>query len=192
MSATAFVTERVVSQDVREELEKQDPQREEWLRLAAPGPEHERLSRWSGTWRQEQTYWMYPGAAAHTSAATAKFKPIFGGRFLREQVKGRDKVGGGGRFVGYGFFGYDNYTEQHVFWWIDNQGTMMLTGAGVRDDTGAITYHSAVPNPVTGGTTEIRSIARQPSSDTLLFEMHERQPDGTWFQKVAVVATREP
>ena len=211
VGATTLITERVVSQDYKKQIEKkagelgkqaekeidhqlggnQDEQMAAWMKYAEPGPQHERMAKWAGMWRHESTHWPYPGAEPQTSTSTAKFKSIMGGRFVTEKMSGKINFMGEERdLAGFGIFGYDNFKQKYFFGWIDSMGTMMMIGEGEEDDTGDIVYYSTLPNPMDGGTQKVKSISREVSNDKQVFEMYMQMPDGSWFKNMEIVGTR--
>ena len=189
VAATSFITAQVVSQD----QPPQDDQWQEWMKYAEPGPEHERLSKHVGTWEQETTFWMYPGAEAQTSASTATVQPMLGGRFFMEKVEGEAGfLGMPEKFEGLGLHGFDRTQDKYVFAWADNMGTMIMTGEGTADESGkVITYYSEMPDPIEGGTVEMKSVTRMVSDEEYIYEMYHKQPDGSWFKNMKLVAKKK-
>jgi hypothetical protein len=162
-----------------------------WAALAQPGPEHARMAKWAGTWDQQNTHWMFPGAEPTRSKGVARLEPIMDGRFMLEHVDGTFEMHGQEfPFHGLGIFGYDNFTKKHVYTWVDNHGTMIMTAEGTADPSGSvITYHSTVPDPTTGGSIDVKSVTRVLSEDEHVFEMYTKQGD-VWFQNMEIVQTR--
>jgi hypothetical protein len=195
--ASSAITTTVMSQSQKQDPKQAPPgaaEMEAWLKLAAPGPEHARLMKSAGKWTQKNTHWMYPGAEGQVATATATMEPILGGRFLLEKVKSRMDMGGGQMmdFEGLGIFGYDNGTKKHVFAWVDNMGTMIMTAEGTADATGkVVTYLSKFPDPMTGGTAELKTVATDTGADSHKVEMFMKQPDGTWFRNMEILGTRQ-
>jgi hypothetical protein len=136
---------------------------------------------------------MYPGAQPESSTSTATMETILGGRFLVERVKGSFSMGDQQMpFEGFGLIGFDNYTKKHTFVWADTMGTMTMSAEGTADATGkVITYFGKYPNPITGATTEVKSVQRIINDDKHVFEMHEKQADGSWFKNFEITATRK-
>lgn len=190
IGSTVLVTGRVVSDGKPDGMAEMWAQ---WMALAAPGEEHRHLLRATGTWKQRNTHWMHPGAEPMTSESVAVMRPVLGGRFMLEEVQGTHEIGGQViAFEGIGLFGFDNYKQKHTFVWLDNMGTLMMTAEGEADPTGQIiTYYSEMPNPMDGAVMELKSVSRTVNDDEHVFEMYQRQPDGTWFRNFEVVATRQ-
>jgi hypothetical protein len=190
--ASSAVTTQVLSQQDKKQAPA-PPDMEVWMKLAQPGPEHAQLVKSAGTWEQKSSHWMYPGAQPETSTSTAQMEAILGGRFIVEKVRGSMNMGGQPfEFEGFGIFGFDNYSKKHVFAWADNMGTMLMTAEGTADPTGkVVTYLSTMPDPSTGATMEVKSVSRHVNDDKQVFEMHMKQPDGTWFKNFEIVSTRK-
>ncbi|MHC5113816.1 MAG: DUF1579 domain-containing protein [Planctomycetota bacterium] len=191
VGATTLITSEVVSRQHDGEMDM-EKMWETWMKLAEPGPEHAQLRAMAGTWHQKNTHWMTPGAPPDISESIATFKPIMGGRFMVEHISGEHEFMGEKRdFEGMGIFGYDNLKQKHVYAWVDNHGTMIMTGEGTADSTGkVITYYSTIPDPTTGSTMEFKSVSRIVNNDKTIFEMHQKNPDGTWMQNMEIVGTR--
>lgn len=188
--STAFVTTKVVSQP-----EQAPPNPEEmmaqWMELAAPGPEHDEMAHWVGTWNQKFTHWMMPGTPPTTSEAKCVNQAVLGGRFIIEHTKGKMNFGGEPMdFEGMGIFGYDRIKQKHVYAWVDNMGTLLMTGEGEADATGkTITYHSEMMDP-SGVTMKIKMTTKIIDNDKHVMEMHTQMPDGTWFKNMQIDQTR--
>jgi hypothetical protein len=190
VGATTVITSQVVSQQQEQEMAEMWAK---WMELAQPGKEHAEMAKLAGAWNQESTHWMHPGAEPTTSTSVAKFEPILGGRYMIEHVTGQNEfMGEVHDFEGIAILGFDNLKQKHVFAWIDNMGTMIMTGEGDADETGkVITYYSEMPNPMGGGTMQIKSVSKIISDDETVYSMHEKQPDGSWFKNFQIVSTRK-
>src|SRR5690349_3344785 len=55
---------------------------------AAPGPEHAQLAKLAGEWTSASTFRLTPDAEPQTSAGTARFTTVLGGRFISEEDSG--------------------------------------------------------------------------------------------------------
>lgn len=188
--STALITTKVVSQP---DQAQPDPEQmmAEWMKLAEPGPVHKEMAHWVGTWHQDMTHWMMPGTEPTKSTAKAVNQAVLGGRFIIEHTKGKMEFGGEARdFEGMGIFGYDNIKQKHVYAWIDNFGTLLMTGEGEADATGkTITYYSEMPDP-SGMTMKIKTETHVISKDKHVMKMFMQMPDGTWFQNMQIDQTR--
>lgn len=105
--------------------------------MAAPGPEHELLKQFVGTFRAEVKIWMGPGEPMVQTGTMINTMDL-GDRFLRQEYKG-DPVEGPNpflQFVGRGYWGYNKATQQYEGFWIDTASTIMQTEFGTVDEAG--------------------------------------------------------
>ncbi len=145
------------------------------MELATPGAPHQLLAKMAGKWSITTRMWTGgPGAPPTESKGTAEMAMIFGGRFLSQEVKGDFN---GMPFEGTGINGYDNAQKKYISFWIDNMGTMMMTGLGTADSAGkVITYVSIYDDPMTGEKNKkVRQVMRFVSDDQIAFEMYDSQ-----------------
>ncbi|MHC4947174.1 MAG: DUF1579 domain-containing protein [Planctomycetota bacterium] len=192
VGATTFITTEVVSQQHEDQMADMQAMMDKWMEYAQPGEEHAELAKAAGTWKQSMTHWMYPGAEPQMSTSTAEFKSIMGGRFMIEKMRGEFEMNGEPYdFEGLGIFGFDNMKQKHFYVWIDNMGTLMMTGEGERDADGDVVYFSELPNPMSGGTMKVKSVSKVVDDDHNVFQMFEQLPDGNWHQTMEIDATRQ-
>ena len=107
--------------------------------MSIPGPEHERLLAFEGTFRATVKLWMGPGDPM-ISTGTMTNTMDLGGRFLRQDYKG-DPIEGsdpGPAFEGRGFWGFNKATGRYEGFWVDTASTIMQTEFGSVDDTGKV------------------------------------------------------
>lgn len=189
VGATSIITTQVVSYQSEEDMAAA---MEKWMELAEPGKQHANLQKLAGTWQQEQKAWFYPGAEPTVSSSVAQFKPVLGGRFMIEHTEGKmEFMGEEYDFEGIGIFGYDNYKQKYTFIWMDNMGTMMMSGEGTADASGkVVTYFSEMPDPMTGGTKEYKSVATEVGKNKSRFEMFEKTPEG-WHKHLEINGVRD-
>jgi hypothetical protein len=188
--ATSMLTSRVVSQQHDEQMEKMQEEMARWMELAKPGKQHAELTKTAGMWQQQITHWMYPGAEPEMSTGTARLESILGGRFILERVNASAMFGSDQKFEGLGIRGFDNATQKHVFAWVDNMGTTIMTGEGTPDASGkAVTFLSECAGPG-GESYQMKSVSRAESDDRHVYEMYSKLEDGTWFRNMEIVYTR--
>ena len=123
----------------------------------------------------------------------AHFNPILDGRYMAERAYGRMDMGAGPvDFEGFGIFGFDRLKEKHFFIWFDNMGTSPMFGWGhATDQSGnVIEYISEYPG-MDGEMQTWKSISRMHGDDTSSFEMHQKMPDGSWFQVMQIDSERQ-
>jgi hypothetical protein len=116
----------------------------EMLKLAVPGPQHERLKASAGKWKAVVRTWNGPGEPA-VSEGVADGQMILGGRFLEQRFTSTML---NLPFEGYQLSGFDNATKRYWFFWVDNMGTGMMSGWGDMDEAGkTLTLTSTTPGP---------------------------------------------
>lgn len=193
-AAAALITSQAVSQDaptppaepaaVPQVTEEQMAEMmKEWQRLIQPGPMHELLKKFVGTWdTTTQMYWGGPGSEAIVTNGTSTRKLILGGRFLMQEENSEMKLPNAGSdeltavpWQGVGLFGFDNYRGMYHGCWADNMGTHMLTMKGMADPTGKVfTYYGDMDEPMLGivGRT-VKYVATFIDDDTQTFEVYD-------------------
>lgn len=158
------------------------------VKLATPGDHHEHLEQFVGAWATRGKFWTAPGAEPMESTGEAEHKSVLGGRFIELTYKG---VMMDMPFEGMGFIGYDNYQKKHVDFWIDNFGTLMLTGEGSCDAAGkTVTMFTTADDPITKTRKTLRSVYTF-SGDQYTLEMFDTGPDGKEFRSLEIVHTRK-
>jgi len=113
-------------QDARKPVESSS---EAQSRLAGPGPEHEKLARYSGTWDVQ----IKMGAQTYSGAATNRM--TVGGRFLQVEYQARGtKSATEGIFVA----GFDPRHQRHTLIAMDSFGPYFVTSKGKPDASGKL------------------------------------------------------
>jgi len=102
------------------------------MAYGTPGPMHQLLASWDGTWIGDMTMWDYEGATPQKSTGTAVNTMIMGGKYQSSKHSGNMM---GMPFEGLSITGYDNATKQFVSTWIDNWSTGIMNMSGTWDST---------------------------------------------------------
>ncbi len=157
-------------------------------KLATPGEHHKHLEAFVGGWKTTSKFWPSPGAPPLESTGEAEHEPVLGGRFIHLTYKG---VLMDTPFEGMGFIGYDNYRQKHVDFWIDNFGTLMLTGEGTCSDGKTITMFTTADDPISKTRKTLRTVYRFPNADQYVLEMYDTAPDGKEFRTLEIIHTRK-
>jgi hypothetical protein len=100
------------------------------MEYGTPGPMHQMLASWSGTWNGESTMWEYDGATPLKSTGTAVSTMIMEGKYQTSTHSGNMM---GMPFEGMSIMGYDNATKQFTSTWVDNWSTGIMTMSGPWD-----------------------------------------------------------
>jgi hypothetical protein len=147
---------------------------EAYMKLIAPGPQHQKLKSLVGDWTATQTLWMAPGAPPMENAGTAKFRMIMGGRFLVQNYS--SEIPGMGKFQGRGTTGYDKVAEGYIQTWIDSFGTSIMLSKGKATDDRTVEMIGEAQDPLTKKMVGFRTVSKYVSDrvhEMEMFEKHE-------------------
>ena len=126
-----------------------------WMKLAAPGPHHEHLAPFVGTWKGKVQMWMGPDAPEMTEESHVEIAWIMGGRFLEWKNTGHF---GGMPYEARAIEGYNNGDKRYESTWIDNFGTLILFFEGSCSADGKKREMKSQFNDVVkGGTVKYRN-----------------------------------
>ncbi len=116
---------------------------EDWVATMTPGPQHEYLQTFVGTWdTTHRTWWGGPGTPATETHGTAEISSVLDGRYTQQSLTSTfempDATGGMNAvpYSGLGFTGYDNVRNLYIGTWMDNLGTQILTMKGSASPDG--------------------------------------------------------
>jgi hypothetical protein len=159
-----------------------------WMDYMTPGQVHQMLSKWDGTWTEEITMWMAPGAPAQKSTATAVNRMILGGRYQESRVTGSFE---GMPFEGISIVGYDNSKKIFQSSWIDNMGTGVLFMEGPMDASGkSITMTGKGLDPMTGKDVRMRQVLTMIDDNNQRMDMYSFK-DGKEFKMMEIMMKRK-
>jgi hypothetical protein len=147
------------------------------------------MAKMAGDWKLDVTSWPAPGAPPQKSAATAKFEPLLGGRFMQQRVQGDM---GGQPFEGIGYEGFDNVSKEHFGVWIDSMGTgTMLTRGKCPAGAKTCTMTGSMNDPISGKPTKVREVVTRKDDNNFTFDMYGPDPTGKEFRMMQIVYTRQ-
>jgi hypothetical protein len=129
---------------------------------AKPGPEHEGLKKYVGTW--DATMKMM-GAE---SKCTAVYKMDLGGLWLASTFDGEVF---GAKFQGKGMDTYDAAKKKYVALWCDSMSTSPMVMEGTMDDKKVLTMTGESPGP-DGKPQKTKSVTEWKSDDHFVFHMY--------------------
>ena len=159
----------------------------EMLKYANPGPMHELLKSFAGTWKTSNKTWMGPGDPV-LSEGTCKREMIIGNRFLQSTYKGvmMDQP-----FEGVELLGFDQRKNEFVSVWIDNMGTgFMMSKGGQVDPTGkVITVNMDMDDPVTKKVVPYKMVTKIVDANKHVFTMVGVR-DGKEMTEMEITYTR--
>jgi hypothetical protein len=100
---------------------------QDFAKQGQPGPEHDKLRSFVGTWELTTETGKEKGKA--------EYKPILGGRFVTEEVK---LPVGGFTMEWFGIYGYDKTKKKHTAVWVDNMDTSTESAEADADASGRV------------------------------------------------------
>ena len=128
-----------------------------------PGPEHEMLKKWVGTW--DTTMKM----AGMESKGTATYKMELGGLWLVSNFEGEIA---GAKFSGKGLDSYDATKKKFVGVWVDSMSTSPMTMEGTYDKAKkTLTMVGEGPGE-DGKPTKHKTVSEMKDDDTVNFSMY--------------------
>jgi len=127
-----------------------------WMVVMQPGPKHEFLNQFIGSWDTKTKMWFGgPGTPATESTGSSEIKWILDGRFIQETANSSfmmpDATGKMNEipFQGIGTTGYDNYRNLYTGVWMDSLGTQMLSMKGSASPDGKkLTSYGEMDEPM--------------------------------------------
>lgn len=159
--AALLLSGRVVSQDKGtpgQATPEMQEMMKKWLEVASPGPHHERLAPFAGSWKTTTKIWlMGPKLEASVFEGRSTVKWVLDRRFLQEEFESETvmpQADGGMKKVPWealGLMGYDNFQNLYVATWADSLGTQLLTMRGAMDPAGkTLTMYGRMDEPMLG------------------------------------------
>ena len=162
-----------------------------YAKLAAPGPQHQRLASLVGTWKVTGKGWMAPGQPPAEMTGTNTATAIMGGRYVQSVHSGSFM---GQKFEGRETDGYDNVTHEYWSTWVDSMGTGVTVSRGTCDDPcKTLTETGDEVDPMTGKTQKNRIVTTFVDADTYTMQMYlvGGAPDGGDFKMMELTAKRQ-
>ena len=155
-------------------------------KAGSPSEGHKALEPFVGTWTYTAQWWMSPEAPPEAMTGTATSNLIYGGRFLKQDIRGQSE--GQPPFEGVGFTGYDNIRKEYQTVWFDNMATGMMVGRGQFDAaTKALTDRGDFSCPLTMEThRQFRAVWKVVDQDHNIYENYMRTPEGREFKAMEI------
>ena len=126
----------------------QDAMMEKMKQMMSPSAAHKILEPLAGKWTYTSKFWSSKDGKAEETAGTSDQAIVFGGRFLKIDVKGTWM---GQPFEGIGYTGYDNIKQEYVSTWLDSMATGIMTDSGQYDEaTKTLRTSGTCSCPLTG------------------------------------------
>jgi hypothetical protein len=160
------------------------------MEYGKPGPMHQMLASWNGTWKGETTFWEYEGATPKKSTGTAVNTMILGGKYQSSKHSG-DMMGM--PFEGMNIVGYDNATKKFTSSWIDNWSTGIMNMSGDWDESSkTLTLGGKTPDiNRPGKECSLKEVIKVIDANTQQMEMYGPDPKtGKEFKMMEIKMTR--
>jgi hypothetical protein len=167
---------------------EQQKEMQAWMELAQPGPHHEHLAPFVGTWKGKVRMWMAPDAPEMTEESTVEVAWILGGRYLEWKHTGNF---GGMPYEARAIEGYNNGEKKYESTWIDNFGTLiMLFEGSCSDDGKSRVMSSQFEDVVAGGTVLYRTEYKWIDEDHFTYTAYMDKGDGE-FKNLIITYERQ-
>jgi hypothetical protein len=138
-----------------------------------PGPEHEVLKHFEGTW---DAVVKFEAEKPQVSKGVGVFRLECGGMWLVSEFTGEF---GGAKFQGRGIDGYDQEKKKYFGVWVDSLAPSPTISDGTYDpQEKSLTFLSTGKGP-DGKPTQTRSVTSLKEKDRLLVQMFTKAEEGT-------------
>jgi hypothetical protein len=164
---------------------------QDMMAAGTPGPMHQMIASWNGTWTGETTMWEKPDGEPIKSTGTAVNTTILGGRYQSAKHSGNMM---GMPFEGTSTLGYDNVRKVFVSTWVDNWSTAIMYLSGPWDEsTKTMTLSGKIADPSRPGKEcNIREVFKIVDDNTQLMEMYGPDPaTGKEYKMMEIKLTRK-
>lgn len=159
-----------------------------WMKIAQPGPHHEHLAQFVGTWHGDVKMWMGPGAPEMTEESTVEVSWILGGRFLEWKHSG---AFGDMPYEARALEGYNNGDQRYESSWMDNFGTLIMFFEGSCSADGkSREMSSQFEDVVAGGTVGYRSVYEVIDENKFIYTAYMDKGDGE-FKNMVITYERQ-
>jgi hypothetical protein len=118
----------------------------ESMKLAEPGPEHEMLAKYVGSFDMEIKFYMAPGQEPMVMKGSSENSMILGGRFLEMNSTGEMA---GHKTESVSILGFDRRHKEFTSVGFDNHGTYWVAASGMyNEDTKSIIMSGTDEDPI--------------------------------------------
>ncbi len=146
-----------------------------------PGPEHEKLQQFVGTWDAVMDM------GGQKSKATATYKSICGGMWVASDFEGDL---GGMKFQGHGIDGYDQKAKKYVGIWVDSMSSTPLRMEGNMDPKTKKMVMTGESRGPDGQPQKFKATTEFKDKDHFHFTMAMSGPDGQDITAFTIDYTR--
>lgn len=159
-----------------------------WEDYMTPSKAHEMLSKDTGKWTSEMTFWMDEQAEPQKATAQVEYKMILNGLYQEGIHTGNMW---GMDFEGRSTTAFDNATQEYISTWIDNMGTGIATSKGkYNEETKQLVLNGSMVDPVTKKEKVTKEVITYIDENNQKMEMFEIKKDGSEFKTMEILSTR--
>ena len=162
------------------------------FQLPKPGPAHELLKPFEGTFKAVVELWFGPdNSHVTTGLMTSTFQ--LGGLWLFQDYKGDAQDGPFPDFAGKGYWGWNFAAKKYEGFWIDSTSPGMQTESGNVDESGKLwtmTCEQTHTHPETGAQLSKRSEIRVKDENHNSLTAFFTDADGNDFKNMHIEYTR--
>jgi len=161
------------------------------MAAGTPGPMHQMMASWNGTWTGDMTMWMQADAPPNKTVGKAVNTMTLGGRYQSSKHSG-DMMGM--PFEGNATLAYDNTKKEFVSTWTDNMSTAIMVLSGPWDEASkSMTLTGSIADPARSGKMcNIREVFKVVDDNTQVMEMYgPNRTDGKEFKMMEIKLTRK-
>lgn len=170
-----------------------------WMATMNPGPNHEHMKVFEGSWSAKIRHWEMGADAPMDSTGEMTTIWIHGGRYLRSEYSGSMKwepEGDDVPFTGTSLQGFNNITKEYESVWIDSVGTGIHMTKGTFDPASRTFTHKGemlMPMPEGGSMTiPSRDVTKIVSNDVYVMTMyHDMGEDIGEYKAMEITFTRK-
>lgn len=158
---------------------------------ATPGPMHQMMASWNGTWNGDMTYWESADSPAKKMTCKSVNTMILNGLHQASTLTASFE---GMPFEGNGHMAYDNVKKEFISTWMDNMSSGVMTSTGTWDEAAkTLTLTGSAVDPSRPGRMcNMRQITKIIDNDTQIFEMYGPDPKtGKEIKMMEIKSTRQ-
>lgn len=162
------------------------------FKLPEPGPQHELMKPFEGTFKAAVQMWMGPGEPMLSSGTIVNSFQL-DGLYLHQDYKGDATDGPFPSFQGKGYWGYNSTSQQFEGFWIDSASSSMQMETGTVDETGKVfEMNSEFVMPGSDIKMKKRSVFTVVSPDSNTMESFITPPGADEMMNMRIEYTRIP
>ncbi|UCH92864.1 MAG: DUF1579 family protein [Candidatus Aminicenantes bacterium] len=182
----------VFAEEQNKELsEEQQKVMKLWQKYTTPGENHKHLEYYIGDWESIQKIFPEPGAEPVIRKQEINVKSIFGGRFLKAHIKGKNEIMGISPET-IVITGYDNYKKEFFALSYGNMGTRYHITCGTLDKTGKIrTETGGFDDLITGKKIKVKAVTTIIDRDKYVYLLYQIDPSGNESRLMEITYTRK-